>query len=136
MLPVGAAFGPKSSGWQVIGTKGEIRVDAGSVGPGSVMLYTADSPEGKDVSPEPPAGVEIVDIYANIDGESQPCSGYASTFGYELVDFAAAVQSGAAPAMPIEGGGGKTQPEHSLGEMRTAQALYRSVASGQWEKVW
>lgn len=134
VLPEGAAFGPKGSGWQVIGTKGEVRVDAGSVGPGSVMLYTAESPQGEDVSPEPYSGVEIVDIYSNVNGESQPCSGYASTFGYELADFAAAVLKGEALAVPIAGT--KTQPEHSLGEMRTAQALYRSMESGQWEKVW
>lgn len=62
VLPEGAAFGPMAAGWQVIGTKGEIRVDAGSVGAGSVMLWTGDSPEGKDVSPPPTPGVEIVDV--------------------------------------------------------------------------
>ena len=31
---------------------------------------------------------------------------------------------------------GRSQAEHSLGEMRTALALYRSAESGQWESVW
>lgn len=37
--------------------------------------------------------------------------------------------------VPVEASD-KSQPEHSLGEMRTAHALYRSVESGQWESVW
>ena len=38
-------------------------------------------------------------------------------------------------AVPVEDSE-KSQPEHSLGEMRTAQALYRSVQSETWEDVW
>jgi hypothetical protein len=37
------------------------------------------------------------------------------------------VLDGTTPAAP---------PEYSLGEMRTALALYASVKSGRWEKVW
>ncbi|MEZ4709927.1 MAG: Gfo/Idh/MocA family oxidoreductase [Caldilineaceae bacterium] len=53
--------------------------------------------------------------------------GYAKSFGPELRDFAHVVLDGAVPA---------AGPEQSLGELRTALALYRSAESGQWEKVW
>ncbi|MDA0337353.1 MAG: Gfo/Idh/MocA family oxidoreductase [bacterium] len=53
--------------------------------------------------------------------------GYAQSFGPELADFAAAVLDGKALA---------AGPEQSLGELRTALAIYRSAASGAWEKVW
>jgi hypothetical protein len=106
-----------------------------------------------------------VQIYASQNGESQPCSGYASSFGYELKDFAEAILNGECDtriqtdrlvavdlvcsntwmsrgcetdkpiAVPVEDSE-KSQPEHSLGEMRTAQALYRSVESETWEDVW
>ena len=44
MLPPGAKLGPDSAGWHVIGTEGEIRVSAQSVGPGSVMLFSKQHP--------------------------------------------------------------------------------------------
>lgn len=53
--------------------------------------------------------------------------GRAAAFGYELNDFAGAVLDGT----PLEAG-----PEYSLGELRTAFAIYRSAQSRQWEKVW
>ena len=53
--------------------------------------------------------------------------GYAQSFGPEHVDFAAAVLDG----KELEAG-----PEQSLGELRTALAVYRSVESRGWEKVW
>jgi len=53
--------------------------------------------------------------------------GRAAAFGYELNDFAGAVLDGT----PLEAG-----PEYSLGELRTAFAIYRSAESRQWEKVW
>ena len=65
---------------------------------------------------------------AHRDGERlmEP-AGYASSFGPELADFAQAVLDGA----PLQAG-----PEESLGELRTALAIYRSAASGAWEEVW
>ena len=54
-------------------------------------------------------------------------AGYPKSFGPQLEDFARVVLDGAEPAAPAE---------HSLGELRTALALYRSGASGAWEKVW
>ena len=53
--------------------------------------------------------------------------GYPQSFGPELADFAAAVLDGKKP---------EAGAEHSLGELRTALAIYRSAESGVWEKVW
>ncbi len=53
--------------------------------------------------------------------------GWADSFGPELADFASAVLEGT----PLAAG-----PEYSLGELRTALAIYRSAESGRWEKVW
>ena len=51
----------------------------------------------------------------------------AAMVGPELADFAAAVLDGKKP---------EAGAEHSLGELRTALAIYRSAESGVWEKVW
>ncbi|HEX2325755.1 MAG TPA: Gfo/Idh/MocA family oxidoreductase [Chloroflexota bacterium] len=56
-----------------------------------------------------------------------PPRGYAASFGPELADFARAVLDGTPPA---------AGPEESLGELRTALAIYRSAASKRWEKIW
>jgi predicted dehydrogenase len=48
-------------------------------------------------------------------------------YGLELADFARAVLDGTELA---------AGPEESLGELRTALAMYRSAESRQWEKVW
>ena len=53
--------------------------------------------------------------------------GYPKSFGGEMEDFAAAVLDGS----PLKAG-----PEVSLGELRTALAIYRSVETGAWESVW
>ena len=53
--------------------------------------------------------------------------GYAASFAPELADFEAVVLDGKKPA---------ALPEASLGELRTALAIYRSAESGRWEKVW
>jgi len=44
-----------------------------------------------------------------------------------MADFAQAVLEGT----PLAAG-----PEESLGELRTALAMYRSAESHKWEKVW
>ncbi|MFN8443343.1 MAG: Gfo/Idh/MocA family oxidoreductase [Caldilineaceae bacterium] len=54
-------------------------------------------------------------------------NGRDASFGYELADFASAVLQGTSLVAP---------PEYSLGELRTALAIYRSAESHQWEKVW
>ena len=53
--------------------------------------------------------------------------GYAKSFGPELDDFAEAVLHD----RPLAAG-----PEQAIGELRTALAIYRSVESRRWEKVW
>ncbi len=73
---------------------------------GGLLLYDADNRDGLRV---------------------QPPQGYAKSFGPELKDFCDAVLDG----KPLAAG-----PEHSLGELRTTLALYRSAQSGQWEPVW
>ena len=73
---------------------------------GGIKLYDPDNREGKLLM-EP--------------------KGYPQSFGPELVDFASAVLDGT----PLRAG-----PEESLGELRTALAIYRSAESGAWEKIW
>lgn len=53
--------------------------------------------------------------------------GKAASYGVELHDFSCAVLDGTELA---------ASPAFSLGELRTALAMYRSVESGRWEKVW
>ena len=74
---------------------------------GRLMLYNADHPEGESI-------MEVM-------------QGRVDSFGTELQDFADAVLRGKTLA---------ASPEYSLGELRTALAMYRSVESEQWEKVW
>jgi len=60
------------------------------------------------------------------DAVGEP-GGYLMSYPGEFTDFAAAVLHGTPPA---------ASAEHSLGELRTALALYRSVESRRWESVW
>ncbi len=53
--------------------------------------------------------------------------GKMNSYGEEIKDFSEIVLDGSTMA---------ATPEFSLGEFRTAQALYRSIESGRWEKVW
>jgi len=53
--------------------------------------------------------------------------GKRSSYGEEIKDFCEVVLDGATMAATAE---------FSLGELRTALALYRSIESGRWEKVW
>jgi predicted dehydrogenase len=53
--------------------------------------------------------------------------GYLRSYELELADFANAVARGTLPAAPAR---------YALGELRLALAMYRSAASGRWEKVW
>ncbi len=73
---------------------------------GGVKLFDPDNREGKLMA-EP--------------------QGYARSFGPCIDDFAKAVITGKSP---------EAGPEESLGELRTALAMYRSLESGRWEKVW
>ena len=53
--------------------------------------------------------------------------GKRNSYGEEIKDFCKVVLDGSAMA---------ATPEFSLGELRTALALYRSIESGRWENVW
>ena len=74
---------------------------------GRLMLYNAAHPDGTMVMDTLP--------------------GKVASYGVELDDFSRAVLDGKALQAP---------PEFALGELRTALAMYRSAASGRWEKVW
>ncbi|MCZ6890640.1 MAG: Gfo/Idh/MocA family oxidoreductase [Gammaproteobacteria bacterium] len=74
---------------------------------GRLMLYDGSHPEGQAVMETFPGKVD--------------------SFGFELHDFSLAVLQG----QPL-----RAPPEYSLGELRTALAIYRSAASRRWEKVW
>ncbi len=74
---------------------------------GRLMLYNNIFPDGR----------EVMSAF-----ESK-----AASYGMELADFAAHVLEDTPLAAP---------PEYALGELRTAIAMYRSVRTGQWEKVW
>lgn len=75
--------------------------------PGRALLYDREHPEGRSILDE---------------GEM-----FEDAYGLELADFARAVLDGTELA---------AGPEESLGELRTALAMYRSAESRQWEKVW
>jgi UDP-N-acetyl-2-amino-2-deoxyglucuronate dehydrogenase len=74
---------------------------------GGVRFFDHDTPEGRLI-------------------DTGPLTREAA-FGREIDDFCHAVLDGRAPA---------AGPEVSLGELRTALAIYRSAKSGRWEKVW
>ena len=61
------------------------------------------------------------------DGRELGPKGREAAFGLELDDFAGAVLDGGSPA---------ASAAYSLGELRTALAMYRSAETGRWEKVW
>lgn len=92
--------------FRVTGTEGELIIERG--GEGRTMLYNRDHPDGQVLWKD-------------------KSDGRGSAFGYELDDFSKAVLTGSELA---------AGPEYSLGELRTALALYRSVETCQWEKVW
>ena len=64
-----------------------------------------------------PEGLDVMDSY----------QGKVDSYGKELQDFSSTVLDGS----PLS-----AEPEFSLGELRTALAIYRSVQSGRWESVW
>jgi UDP-N-acetyl-2-amino-2-deoxyglucuronate dehydrogenase len=74
---------------------------------GELVLYNGDHPRG----------------HAVMDATQ----GKMNSYGEELKDFTEVVLDGTSPA---------ASPAFSLGEFRTAQAMYRSVESKCWEKVW
>lgn len=102
----GGAVIGASEEFRVTGTLGEVVSERGWKG--RLLLFNQEHPDGE---------VLVTDKW----------DGRVAAFGYELVDFANAVLHGT----PLAAG-----PEYSLGELRTALAIYRSAESKQWEKVW
>lgn len=76
---------------------------------GGVILYTAENRSGKQVM-----------------AKDEP-KGYLASFTPQMCDFADAVQKRTNL---------KADAEKALGELRCALAIYRSAASGKWEKIW
>lgn len=74
---------------------------------GELLLFNAEHPRGHRVM--------------------DAVQGKVDSYGAELKDFAEVVLDGAMMA---------AAPEYSLGEFRTAKAMYRSIESKRWEKVW
>jgi len=101
---------------------------AGAVmGPGEEFRITGT--QGELLIEKGPQGRLLLFNQANPSGEIilTKGDGRDASFGYELADFTRTVLMGT----PLAAG-----PEYSLGELRTALAIYRSAASRQWEKVW
>ena len=74
---------------------------------GRLLLFNGEHPEG-------------FAVMSAFDGK-------VASYGVELHDFSCAV---------LDGKELEASPAFSLGELRTALAMYRSVESGRWEKVW
>ena len=74
---------------------------------GQLILFNKDHPRGESIM--------------------NAVEGKMNSYGAEIKDFCEVVLDGTTMAAP---------PEYSLGEFRTAQALYKSIESGRWEKVW
>lgn len=92
--------------FRITGAQGELVIEKGKNG--RLVRYTGEHPDG-----------EVI-----LDNKNE---GRNAAFGYELLDFQRAVLDG----KPTE-----TTIEYSMGELRTALAIYRSAESRQWEKVW
>ena len=74
---------------------------------GRLVLFDGEHPEGK----------MIMELFP----------GKVDSYGFELHDFSLAVLHGT----PLQ-----ASAQYSLGELRTALAMYRSVESRRWVKVW
>ena len=108
MLGDGACAGAVEE-FRVTGTEGELSIERSANGRGGrVVKYVRGHDSG-------------VVLMTDVD------QGRRDSFGHELNDFANAVLHGTAP---------QAGPEESLGELRTALAMYRSQQSRHWESVW
>ncbi len=104
----GEHLGPVEE-FRITGSEGEILVERAADGVGgNVTKYVAGNPAG-------------IVLHSGIE------QGRHDSFGYELSDFADAI---------LKRTRLQASPEDSLGELRTALAMYRSTESGHWESVW
>lgn len=102
-----AGFQPsRRDEFRITGTRAEIVSEKGRHG--RVLFFDRDTPDGREIVTNKHAGRQ-------------------TAFGRELEDFARVVLDGGTPAATAE---------YSLGELRTALALYRSHETIRWEKVW
>ena len=108
MLVDGACAAPVEE-FRVTGTEGELSIERPAGGGGGRVV--------KHVRGHDSGEVLMTDVER----------GRRDSFGHELNDFASAVLRGS----PLQ-----AEPEDSLGELRTALAMYRSAESRQWESVW
>jgi predicted dehydrogenase len=92
--------------FRVTGTDGELIIERGRGG--RLMLYDNEHPDGEVVM-------------------SDVVTGKMNSYGGELHDFSQAILHGTDLA---------AAPRFAMGEFRTAQAMYRSVESGTWARVW
>ena len=116
-----------------------IRFESGVVATFDALLYTGavgpvedfrvTGAEGELVMERGRDGRLLLYNREHADGRTvmSAFEGKASSYGVELDDFSRAVLDGKEP---------DASPAFSLGELRTALAMYRSVGSGRWEKVW
>ena len=108
ILGDGACAGPVEE-FRVTGVGGELSIERPVDGRGGcVVKYVREHHSGE---------VLMTDVE----------HGRRESFVHELNDFASAVLHGTAL---------RAGPEDSLGELRTALAMYRSAESRQWESVW
>lgn len=93
--------------FRITGTDGELVIPGPDFVDAELRLHNADHPRGETVLAIP--------------------RGRADSYGHGLADFARAVLDGTDPAATAE---------HSIGELRTALAIYRSARTRRWEPVW
>ena len=98
--------GERQANFRVIGSEAEVVVEKGRGA--RMLLFDRDTPSGRVLAEDVPQG-------------------HKAAFGLELDDFSRAVLHGT----PLAAG-----PEYSLGELRTALAIYRSAEERGWVKVW
>jgi len=95
---------------------------------GPDVLFRITGSEGEIVVESAMGGrLVLYDANHRRGHQVQEPQGYMKSYGPELLDFSQAVLD----QQPLAAG-----PEQALGELRTALAMYRSVESKRWEKVW
>jgi UDP-N-acetyl-2-amino-2-deoxyglucuronate dehydrogenase len=94
---------------------------------GPDVLFRITGTHGEIVIESTMGGRLVLYDRENPKGLKEDAQGYLKSYGSELADFTSAVLHGT----PLAAG-----PEQSIGELRTALAMYRSAETKRWEKVW
>eukprot|EP01050_Picozoa_sp_SAG11_P000985 SAG11_NODE_39_length_21630_cov_11.188658_4_plen_154_part_00 len=96
--------------FRLIGQQGDLVISGtGLHGEPSVMLFTNEIPDGKEMLPPAPAP-----------------RGYMDSFGPQLGALCNSLRSGQPPPRDAA---------FAAGDVRVAEAIYRSAASRQWERI-